>query len=396
MAKSAFEAIDLCLQPHPDSRGCKQKLEIEILPASLVPQGQEMVVQQDGHCLAIPKKMLIMAYMYARQQFLDLRACDSPGTNTSQELSRFSYMMLLYDSEIIVATNFRRERLDEKQWPGQKNLRMAEIENELRLLDSLLTSPLHRHTKSPNLWSYRIWLLALYNTTVCSDTGHVFILEYRWPQQPSLTSKSGSNIDVWTRFLRAELQMIHEAGERHPRNYYAFVYARRLVEFLLPEIRKHHTQNDVVPHGDEKNMHVENQTAIRVLDQAVIAHHDWCLLHPSDCSGWSFLEFLLRKVTAFSGHDTSLGVITQTLERIVSLAWSGSSIWNFIKVTVSDDAFLNLKQRKSFVQQIQAISTAAAHAQASGTSGEALKKAAANSLVWIESNWIGAKSYHLV
>lgn len=70
-----------------------------------------------------------------------------------------------------------------------------------------------------------------------------------------------------------------KAGERHPRNYYAWNYARDLLRAICGN-------EDLGTRRDVRGVPVE---------ESLREVHYWCLQHPGDISGWSFLLFLLRR-----------------------------------------------------------------------------------------------------
>jgi protein prenyltransferase alpha subunit repeat containing protein 1 len=66
---------------------------------------------------------------------------------------------------------------------------------ELTLLESLLTSPLPKHNKSPTLWQHRRWVVSTF-------------------------------VDIKGQEFRMELSIVQRSTKVHPRNYYAWGYAR--------------------------------------------------------------------------------------------------------------------------------------------------------------------------
>ena len=69
-----------------------------------------------------------------------------------------------------------------------------------------------------------------------------------------------------------------KAGERHPRNYYAWNYARDVFRAVCGD-------GDLGIRRDEQRV---------LVGESMRDVHRWCLQHPSDISGWSFLLFSLR------------------------------------------------------------------------------------------------------
>lgn len=113
------------------------------------------------------------------------------------------------------------------------------------------------------------------------------------------------------RFWERELEVVMKAGERHPRNYYAWGYARDLLRELAGEGRKWGLARGGVGRVQR-----------------------WCLQHPRDVSGWAFLEFLLREVGSEGregGEEEVRRVVWETREFVRKYEWRGESIEWFLK-----------------------------------------------------------------
>lgn len=91
--------------------------------------------------------------------------------------------------------------------------------------------------------------------------------------------------------VNKELAIVMKAGERHPRNYYAWNYARDIVRLGTPTTTS--TAGEEVSEGEEE----------KEWESCVAKVHKWCLSHPRDISGWSFLLFLLLRT---QHHPSSL------------------------------------------------------------------------------------------
>lgn len=265
-AAAAYEAISQALDP----RGADGLLEIEILGRRHeMPPGTHVL--RDAACLGVSKVSLVQAFIVARQI---LKAeMEKAGQAPDEQLSAATAVILLMDPEHLTAANTRK-RLIQTALSGSG---AHEIEHRLRIerlvIDSLLTSPLHRHTKSPTLWSHRRWLVSLY----CS---------------------LNLSVDV----LGDILEIITVAGERHPRNYYAWSHARWLMTL------------NVTVHQEK----------------LLLAIKDWCLRHHSDTSGWSFLSFLVSKHVP-SGATATSDVFGEVLRLTTNLRWTNESVWVFLQ-----------------------------------------------------------------
>ncbi|SPO03404.1 uncharacterized protein DNG_06087 [Cephalotrichum gorgonifer] len=220
-------------------------LEIEFLGEGYpVAPGATFLVE--GNAVGIPKIRLFQAFSLAYRRFKG----DDPQASRPQEdkqslveVLRPTAVLLLVDPEHLTAANSRkREILGEISQGGNVN---ACLQREKWALDSLLTSWLHRHTKSPVLWNHRRWLLSQFQ-------------------------KYGLPVDVPGE-IRAVVLI---SGVRHPKNYYAWDHARWLVRTFL---------------GSKPDQEVA------VLLRVIADVKGWCLAHRDDISGWTFLHFLLRR-----------------------------------------------------------------------------------------------------
>ncbi|KAK4655963.1 hypothetical protein QC762_307100 [Podospora pseudocomata] len=238
-------------------------LEIEILKEFHFPPGQTIL--KDNNFIAISKLALVQSFLFARTR---LRAYQTdPTLFSSDDISSATFTILLFDPEHLTAANTRK-RLLQSELQRQNSDHRTVLEQEKRTVDSLLTSRLHRHTKSPVLWSHRRWLITQY-------------------------AKYGLSVEVTGDIER----IVCVAGERHPRNYYAWCHARFLV-----------------------NISNNNFNRGKLLEIV----QTWCAQNHTDISGWSFLSFLL-------GRDKDApGVIAKVLDLVESLRLSNESVWVFL------------------------------------------------------------------
>lgn len=124
-----------------------------------------------------------------------------------------------------------------------------------------------------------------------------------------------------------EMKVVMKAGERHPRNYYAWNYARQFFCIL---------ETVMTARGEYQDMLVD--TGVEV--------HDWCLMHPRDISGWAFLMFWLGKVRdesrwceqRESNKDGINGVVVRVVEEtkewVKKYDWKGESVEWFLEAMV--------------------------------------------------------------
>ena len=253
-----------------------QLLEIELLGKSHVLHPNSTVLR-DENAVAVPKLRIVQAFIVAQKlhkQFL------ADNDNVSRDdILRSTAVMLLMDPEHLTAANTRKRLIMTK-------LEDQDVEDilcsEKHLLDSLLTSRLHRHTKSPTLWNHRRWLMEQYR-----------LHDIEVPVEDDI-----SNI-------------IMVSGERHPRNYYAWCHARYLTNaFILPSSK-----------------------AEEALSRMIGPTQKWCFAHHNDISGWQFLIFLLDKRPS----ETS-AVFRETLKLACSFKWRNESVWYFLRYVAASGA----------------------------------------------------------
>lgn len=275
----AYEALSTYLEDNH-----RKILEIEILsPAIKPPNG---LFLQEGINLGVPKKILALAFVEARRVFMENF---ETGNEESQALAlKATRVILLFETDHITAANFRKRRLlalKTDTTPAAQLIYRKALQYEFCFLDSILTSPLHRQSKSPTLWHHRSWLFDLF--------------------RPSILEHVPEHIraDFW----RAELKSICKSGERHPHNYYAWQYARRLEE------------------------RVDGMEATMEFTETV---KTWCCKHPGDTSGWSYLLYLLPKVEPLPKRTA---LVREVLGYALRLQLAHESLWVFIRTIVAHE-----------------------------------------------------------
>jgi hypothetical protein len=310
-------------------------LEIEILPSSL---GSPFL--QDGCSIGVTKKILVQAYTVARQLFfkklmpmseddllVSLLEPDSSGDIASDQVT--TEIMLLFDCEHLTACNWRKRRIlaalaRREDAPDRDSQLIQILRTELTLLQSYQCSPLHRHTKSPTLWSHRLWVLR--QLLKIEDYSSEGLLDLE----------------------RHELAVVLRAGELHPKNYYAFTYMRQLHALLA---------RSPVEKRDYAGWSAELAT---LLVNPVL---DWCLSNPRDISGWVFEIYLLNHV---SDRQLQVDAVGRVLRFARDVGWEGESLWTFIDQAVRqfdlesvvDEAFLlDRERREPMCTAVQSPST---------------------------------------
>lgn len=253
-------------------------LEIEILPKSHILEPNTFLLQ-DQNALAISKFGLVQAFFEARKMFQCHHSSEEAILSANDLLAATS-VMLLMDPEHLTAANARK-RLICSELVVARQLEL--IRRDRFFVDSLLTSRLHRHTKSPTLWSHRRWLI-----------------------------QTARGLGMQPDVLEDLKRIVMIAGERHPKNYYGWCHARWLTG-LAPVDR-----------------------ADKIYD-LVAATKSWCFRNHTDISGWSFLMSLLMKL---GGRATRI-VFEETIKLAISLQWRNESPWVFLRTLAASGALMD-------------------------------------------------------
>jgi protein prenyltransferase alpha subunit repeat containing protein 1 len=299
-------------------------LEIEFLGRSHpLPPGCNVLV--DGASIAIPKLKLIQAFVLARQIFFECLK-DFKEANF-EDIRNSTTIILLMDPEHITAANARKKIVQAFQAGSKSELEVA-LRRELLVIDSFLTSRLHRHTKSPTLWGHRRWLLQIFTS-----------ISLRHDMHRDLTS------------------VVLVAAERHPRNYYAWLHMRWILQALQGR------RNDSV-----RSLIYDQPKMISVVK-------NWCLRHPTDTSGWSFLLFCLffLEASETSRVEANSSICKEVLGLARSFQWAHESVWVFLRTLVASGQ-IEEDQKASFFETIEAIIAAQAENSKAQTSLQAARE----------------------
>jgi hypothetical protein len=275
LQKLAYESLSKYLREHED-----EVVEIEILPPTIQPP--DGILMQDGLYLGVPKKILALAYVEARRQFFENRQ-HGPKSATALHATK---IMLLFDPEHLTAANFRKLRLSRLEAESGLSIGTAyhkALRHELCFLNGILTSPLHRQSKSPTLWHHRFWMINSLKARELKD------------------ASEGQRASFWC----DEFNAVFKSAEQHPKNYHAWQYARRLTNKI-------------------ESAHLEEDLALRV--------KDWCCKHPSDISGWSFLLHLMPRLEPASLREE---VVRGVVNYAISLESEQESLWVFVRTILA-------------------------------------------------------------
>ncbi|OTB16360.1 hypothetical protein K445DRAFT_11316 [Daldinia sp. EC12] len=260
-------------------------LEIEFLGKSH-PLQPGVNYLRDGPAVAIPKLRLVQAFFVARQL---LQAYLEYSIISNGEAMAATAVLLLTDPEHLTAANTRK-RLLILSLETSDTAELA-LRREKQFVDSLLTSRLYRHAKSPTLWSHRRWLL------------HLFAIH-----------------DVGVDLHHDIKNIVMIAGIRHPRNYPAWHHARFLVD------RDPSLASSII--ADVK---------------------EFCLKNHTDISGWSFLVYTISRIEDKSKRRmTSSSVFAEVLDITSSLRWVSESVWVFLR-TIATVELISEQQLESFL-----------------------------------------------
>lgn len=85
-----------------------------------------------------------------------------------------------------------------------------------------------------------------------------------------------------------------KAGDRHPKNYYAWSYARQLLTaFSAGELLPFHNNTTTAAAPQIGKHQIDATRMNQIVTASIPLVQNWCLGHPRDISGWAFLEYLL-------------------------------------------------------------------------------------------------------
>ncbi|KAK6825198.1 protein prenyltransferase alpha subunit repeat-containing protein 1 [Apiospora arundinis] len=261
---------------HPPGDGL---LEIELLGSSH-PLEAGVHFLQDENAIAIPKLRLVQAFFVARE--ILSKHLLKPSSSPKRETVEATSVILLMDPEHLTAANIRKKAIVAQLQTGTLPTRV--LQEERQLVDSLLTSRLHRHTKSPTLWSHRRWLIQSLGSLQSADR------------------------------IRSDLiNVVMVAAERHPRNYYAWSHARWLLD---------------VSSSDASFPPLFYKTVVGDVKT-------WCFKHHDDISGWTFLQWILVRIQDVEQRQQECSLILRdTLNIVQSFHWTNTSVWNFLQMLV--------------------------------------------------------------
>lgn len=288
--------------------------EFDILPSYFPTE-----IHSTSSAIALPKPLLASLFLTARHVFFSyLNKSSSRREKQQQTVSstptsapayvaddalQATKIILLWDPNYLTAANFRKKHLLSLS-PSSSNL-IQHLTDELCFLTSLLTSPLPKHTKSSTLWSHRFFLLSKFGHEISSNLIATTLPGSSFSDPPKkLPSKKSNTNDndnehtttsdrglplLWLH----ELEIIMKAGDRHPKNYYAWSYARQLLTgFSKGEILPF--SNTTTAAAPQIWKHQIDATRMNQIAAASVPPvQKWCLAHPRDISGWAFLEYLL-------------------------------------------------------------------------------------------------------
>lgn len=150
----------------------------------LVPKGQIETYE-----LVEPERVLGVSIPYIYKAYVQLQPID--WTQVSEQQVLPSLISLVATNEHLSAINMRKKLIEAQ---------ILSPEEDLHCLDVLLSSHNAKHNKSPMLWQHRRWLLS----------NHF---------------KPQGKVDI-----DRELNIIEQAAKNHFMNYYAWAYARWLID----------------------------------------------------------------------------------------------------------------------------------------------------------------------
>jgi protein prenyltransferase alpha subunit repeat containing protein 1 len=292
-------------------------LEIEFLGKShALPAGCHVLI--DGASIAIPKTTLVQAFMVAR--LVLFKHLPSSLPHKQQEIRDAAAVMLLMDPEHVTAANARKRAVLTYRERELAVFR-TELARERWWVDSMLTARLHRHTKSPTLWGHRRWLLEA------------------WQKLEMPYDIHGDLVGV-----------VLVAAERHACNYYAWLHLRWLVQRRMGACQL----------GEEATEAEAEEVACdgsKVLSTV----KSWCLRHPGDTAGFSFLLFCLLDHShagvvltgGTSRAEARSSVCNEVLDLALSFKWTNEAVWAFLRTLVASG--VAEEQRAAFFESIKTL-----------------------------------------
>lgn len=346
-------------------------LEIEVLPKAL--QEDELVIRILDQCIGIPHTLLTLAFRHARMLFFDVgRAApvEADVYAVMRLIMQATQAMLIFDPEHLTAANTRKRYLSALLGARLDTIDVLDdaIRNEMWLLDSLLTSPLHRHTKSPTLWNHRRWLVEEFLEWVMELQRHDTLGSKRMSLLlPQMTIDSTEIL--WQSFVQPELQLIYRAAEQHPLNYHAWAYARAFLDIISDW-------------AELKDYDVD-----RIISYAVELQQAWCLSHLADTSAWAFMLWLLS--------HTDEATVARSFVEVGNIAFTyrypQDPVWIFIRTLLASSNFLATPFRANFLTELRGWLDGEHETEGpgNGRSTSSFLAVVLKHLVWIKLHWEG-------
>jgi hypothetical protein len=134
--------------------------------------------------------------------------------------------------------------------------------------------------------------------------------------------------------IKAALVAVFKSAEQHPKNYYAWQYARRLVVGL-----------EAVAEDIDAPFPAE-----WVISEFCDQVEQWCLKHPGDTSGWSYLLYLLARSEPVSERHY---VVERVVQYAIRLQWAQESLWIFVRTALAHRSLL--EEREEIIQTLQDV-----------------------------------------
>ncbi|KAK9371117.1 hypothetical protein V1509DRAFT_613636 [Lipomyces kononenkoae] len=282
------------------------------------------IVVPSEHIVGIPKPLLMLVFADSRKKFYDLIKLSTWTDEQALEVSQTSLVLLLVGSENLTAINARKRLLIQ-------NSEIASLSQEFRVTTVILCSRLQKHSKSPLIWNYHKHLVSARLTQ--------FIKTATYRERAKYIED----------LCKSELQTVLVAAEHHPKNYYAWAFARWLFADVYGSLL-----------SSPSAKYYSVVFVRRYYESIVKKIEKWCFSHPSDISAWSFFQWVLFKYVDCSHQESAghiddkflLSRVNEVIQFATTVSLARESVWTFVRLVVGDVNYVSDSERNSYIRTI--------------------------------------------